>query len=97
MLREKKIEKPFAEKKSHSVFEGFKEGPFQHTKTVFSSAKCFEFFVSTFIKNHFIPIKKKSQKYAGKKILTARSSNCSVSAKFFFNVGENALFWRGHK
>ena len=35
-IEEKNLKKKhFAEKKSHSVFEGLKEGPFKHTKKKF--------------------------------------------------------------
>ena len=34
-VEEKKLKKNILQKKSHSVFKGFKGGPFEHTKTFF--------------------------------------------------------------
>ena len=86
MKVETKIEKHFAEK-SHSVFERLKGGPFEHTKTFFfGSAKCF-YFLSTLIKKRII-YKFKTfftqicRSLKRNELLTARSSNCSISAKF---------------
>ena len=50
------LKKHFAEK-SHSVFEGPKEGPFKHNKTFILPT-----LFPTLIKNAFIPIQKKNHK-----------------------------------
>ena len=76
--------KYFAEK-SHSVFKGLKGGPL-NTLKLFFLHNVFNFFFNIHKKNHFIPIQNfcpKNMQVVKKKLLTARSSNCSVSAKFF--------------
>ena len=88
-MLKKKIKKKknhFAEK-SHSVFKGLKRGPFKHTKTFFLLQNVFFNFFSTFIKNiilqQFITFFTKNMQVKKEKLLTTRSSNCSISAKFF--------------
>ena len=74
------------------------KGPFkhfEHTKTFF--CKMFLIFFSTFIKNAFFTNQRfVSQKCARNKkeffFSTARSSNCSVSAKFFPMLVEKPYF-----
>ena len=75
------------------MFEGLKGG--DHTKTFFLQYIFLNFF-STFIKMHFIQIKnffhKNMQVIKKKELLTARSSNCSVSAKFFSMLMKRPYF-----
>ena len=82
----KKKLKNILQKESFSVFEGAPFKPFGHNMTYFR--KMFLILFSTFIKNEFgSKTRFFLQKYAHNKkernFLTARSSNCSVSAKFF--------------
>ena len=73
----------FCWKKVIVCLKGLKE-PFKHTKTF--SANCVLFVFQYLCKVHFIPIQDFFTKICRlfkkeKKMLTARSSNCSVSAK----------------
>ena len=70
--------------KGHSVFEGFKRGPFEHTKT-FVRKLFLIFFFNVYEKCISFQFQIFSQKYAcikKKNFFTASSSNCSVSSKF---------------
>ena len=101
MLKKNLKRKHFAEQ-SHSVFKGFKGGPFKHTQTFFFlfSVFCFLFFLP-FIKNTFcINWKLFSEKYAGnKKERNYWPQGLQIvvfQQSFFSNLGEKVLFWRGH-
>ena len=83
--------------KSHSVFEGLKGGPFEHTKTFFFTKIFCSILFSTFIKNALDTNSRiLSQKYAQNKkrktFLTARSSSHSVSVMFFPMLVETPYF-----
>ena len=78
-------------KKCFSVFEGAPFTPFKHTMTF--SAKCLKnFFFNIHKKNIWYQFKIFSQKYASIFFLTARSPNCSVSAKFFQMLVKTLFF-----
>ena len=98
MKVKKKLKKHFAEK-SHSVFKGFKGGPFEYTKTFFRKMLLI-FFLQHSLKMHLLPI----QDFFHKNMHIIKIKikfDCKVFklqrfSKVFPNVGGNPLFLRGH-
>ena len=96
-VEEKKSKK--ISRKSHSVLEGFKGGPFEHTKSF--SAKCFLKNLSNiyekFICYQFkICFHKNMHVIKKKEIFDHKVFKLQRFSKVSPNVCGNALFWRGH-
>ena len=85
----KKTKKIFSRKKSFSVYEGAPFKPFKHTMTFSRNSFFLIFFLNIHKKCIWYLFKTKRKNF-----LTARSSNCSVSAKFFPMLVKTLYFGR---